>query len=519
MKNNSFVKGATILIIFNLIGKVIGAIYRIPLAKILGPVGMGQYQLTFPLYCLILTISTSGIPIAISKLVSGYNSENRFSESKKLLKISILVLTLLSLLGTAIVVFCAKYISKWQGNISTYICYYGIAPAIMFVGVLSAFRGYFQGNMFMFPTAISGLIEQIVKLAAGLFFSSRMLELGVEYAVFGALLGISVSEFLAFMFLLVSYLVYTKKHKAVFKKAELSFKFLTRQLVSLSVPITLGGLISPITAMVDSFLVVNLLMLSGFSSSTSTMMLGLQAGIVEPLVNIPVIIAVSISTALLPSISKLLKDADSKEKIKVLIEKAFQISLSISACCFICFVVFGEQILSFLYGSSLDFDELTIAVKLLFIGGFNIIFLSLVQVSASALQGLGYQKYPVKTLFVGCVIKIVLDLILIRFKAINIIGAVIAGGVCYFVVFVLNYSKIKKLTGACISNIYFYVAIQECFVCLFAFFANILLKMVVSDTISMIIAGIVSGLIFLLTYYIFFMYEKRQGVLTENRLD
>lgn len=519
MKNNSFVKGATILIIFNLLGKVIGAIYRIPLARIIGSVGMGEYQLTFPLYCLILTISTSGIPVAISKLVSGYNSENRFAESKKLLKISVFVLTLISLIGTFIIVFGAKYIAKWQGNIDTYICYYGIAPAILFVGVLSAFRGYFQGNMMMFPTAISGLVEQITKLVAGLYFASRMITYGIEYAVFGALFGISVSEFLAFVFLLVCYLVYSKKHKQNFGKSELSFKFLTKQLLSLSVPITLGGLISPITAMVDSLLVVNLLMMAGFSNETATMMLGIQSGIVEPLVNIPVIIAVSISAALLPSISKLLKDEDSKEKIRVLIEKAFQISLSISSCCFVCFVIFGKQILTFLYGYNLDFEELAIAVKLLFVAGFNIIFLSLVQVSASALQGLGYQKYPVKTLLVGCVVKIILDVCLILVKPLNILGVVIAGGVCYFLVFMLNYKKIRQITDVRITNIYFYVAIQECFVCLFAFFVNAIMNMMFSETWAMFIGGVVAIMIFFVTYYIFFVYDKKREPLIQNRLD
>ena len=78
MKNKVFVKGAVVLILCNLIGKVIGAVYRLPLARIVGGVGMGQYQLTFPLYCLILTISTSGMPVAISKLVAEYNSKNRF---------------------------------------------------------------------------------------------------------------------------------------------------------------------------------------------------------------------------------------------------------------------------------------------------------------------------------------------------------------------------------------------------------------------------------------------------------
>ena len=155
MKTNNFLRGTLVLIICNLIGKVIGAVYRIPLTNIIGGEGMGQYQLTFPLYCLILTIATSGIPVAISKMVAEFNSKDNFLNSKKLLKISLIFLTLISALSAIFVVFFAKTISIWQGNPDIYICYYAITPAILFVGILSAFRGFFQGNLMMYPTAFS----------------------------------------------------------------------------------------------------------------------------------------------------------------------------------------------------------------------------------------------------------------------------------------------------------------------------------------------------------------------------
>ena len=515
MKKNVFLKGAIILIIFNLIGKVLGAVYRIPLAKIVGSVGMGQYQLTFPLYCLILTISTSGIPVAISKLVAEYNGQKRFNDSKKILKTSILFLTAISFVGALIVVFGARAISKMQGNPDAYICYYGIAPAILFVGVLSAFRGYFQGNLMMFPTALSGLVEQVFKLVFGLFLAQQLLQFGTEYAVFGALVGISISEFLSFLFLFFYYLFYSKKHKVVCLLNSQPVSFLTKQMLLLAIPITLGGLIAPLTSMVDSLLVVNLLMFNGFSNQEATMMLGLQSGVVEPLVNIPVIMAVSISTALIPSISKL-HAQNSTEKIKQCVEKAFQTSLSVAVVCCIGFVIFGEQILSFLYGSSFDLYELSVAVKLLFLGGVNIIFLSLVQVSASVLQALGKQKEPVKALLVGCVIKIGLDVVLILIKPINIFGAVISGGVCYFVVFLLNYAKIKKLVGASFSESYFYVSVQACLVSLFAFFSNNLFKTLFSETVALFAGGMIAVLVFMVTYYVFFMQKDKEVNLQTN---
>ena len=518
MKNNSFLKGAAVLIIFNLIGKVLGAVYRIPLAKTLGPVGMGMYQLVFPLYCLILTISTSGMPVAISKLVAENNSRGNFLNSKKILGISLLILTLVSFLGSAIVVFGAKFIAGIQGNVDIYICYYGIAPAILFVGMLSAFRGYFQGNLLMFPTAISSFIEQIVKMVFGLILAGRFLEFGIEYAVLGALIGVSISELFAVLFLLVCFLFFRRKRGVKSEIKSESFRVLSRQVFGLAVPITLGGLIAPITAMVDSLLVVNLLMFTGFSTAQATTLLGIQSGIVEPLVNVPVIIAVSISTVILPNISKFSAE-NSKEEVDKIIEKAFQISLCISVACAICYVIFGKQILSFLYGSSFAEGELVIAVKLLFFGCFNIIFLSLVQVTAGVLQGLGYSKVPVRSLLIGCVVKIAFDLVLIPIQEINIFGAVISGAVCYLVVFVLNFIKIKKLTNFSMKNSIFYVSIQAVFVCLFAFVSNILCNMVFGETLSLFVSGLVTVAVFFITYYIFFMYDKNSYKLEEKTLN
>lgn len=518
MKSHTFLKGATILIICNLLGKVLGAVYRIPLAQTLGPVGMGMYQLVFPLYCLILTVSTSGMPIAISKLVAENNSRHNFANSKKILYISLLMLTIVSLLGAMIIFLGAKFIAKLQGNFNIYICYYGIAPAVLFVGMLSAFRGYFQGNLLMFPTAISSIIEQVVKMIMGLFFARKLIMFGVEYAVLGALIGISISELVAVLFLVVSYVVFRLIHREKSNIKAEKFKSLSRKVFGLAVPITFGGLVAPITAMIDSLLVVNLLMFSGFSGNTSTLFLGIQSGIVEPLVNIPVIISVSIATVILPNISKYSAE-NSNDEVKNIVEKAIQTSLCISISCAICFVVFGKQILNFLYGSSLNDDELLMSAKLLFAGSFNIIFLSLVQVTAGVLQGLGHSKLPVKSLLVGCVIKIIVDLLLIPIKNINIFGVVVSSAICYVVVFVLNFKQVKKFTGASMKNALFYVSIQACLVCLFAFVSNMLCSILFAETTSLFIAGLISVAVFFITFYVFFMCDKEQVEFKEKTVN
>lgn len=510
MKIKGFVKGALILIIFNLIGKVIGAIYRIPLANLLGPVGIGEYQLVFPLYSLLLAISVSGIPVAISRIVAEYNSKGQFGDSKKLLRLAILYLFVLSIVSAGIIVICSKFISKLQGNPEIYLCYYGIAPAILFVGLLSVFRGYFQGNLNMLPTALSNLFEQVGKLVFGLLFATRLLKFGTVYGVFGALLGISVSELFALIFLMVYYLIYARKHK--FKtQAVLTKRSISKQLLMTSLPITLGGILAPITAIIDSLLVVNLLMHSGFEPEKATSLLGLQSGIVEPILNIPIVIAVSISASLLPNLTKVFVEKQ-EDEVKSLIEKAFQITLSVALVCSICFIIFGKQILSLLYHKTLSDFELSVSIKLLFLGGFNLILLSLVQVSAGILQGLNKQNFTVKTIILGSVIKIVLTSVLVSLKQVNIFGATISGGISYLVVFALNYRKIKQETTARISNVMFNVMVQECLVCLFAFFSNWLFQMSFGGNVALFAGGVVSVIIFVVTYYVLFLIDRPKTI-------
>lgn len=514
MKSKGFVKGAIILIAFNLIGKIVGAIYRIPLANLLGAEGIGKYQLVFPLYSLLLAVSVSGVPIAISKIVAEYNGKGQFGDAKRLLKLSVLYLFGVSLVCFVIVLTCAKFIAGLQGNPEIYFCYYGIAPAIFFVGILSVFRGYFQGNLKMLPTAISGFIEQLGKLVFGLFFVTKLLPKGVDYGVLGALIGISISELLSLIFLIIYYFFYAKNHKTA-TVALLSRRNISKQLFVTALPITLGGLTSPITSIIDSLLVVNLLIFTGFETGVATSFLGLQSGIVDPLINIPIVIAVSISSSLLPNLAKEKVNGEEFE-VKSLIEKAFQITLSVSLACSICFVIFGKQILSFLYGRTLHANELDIAVKLLLLGGFNLIFLSLVQISTGVLQGLGKQNLAVKSLLVGCAIKIVLTIVLVSFKSVNILGAMISGGVSYFVVFLINYNRIKKETSARISNVLMKVVVQECLVCMFAFFVNILFEMVFGEKIALFVGGTTALAIFAITYYVLFLIERPGKILLDK---
>lgn len=506
MRQSGFVKGAFILVLFNLIGKVIGAVYRIPLANLLGSVGIGEYQLVFPLYSLMLSISVSGIPVAISRMVSEYNSRGLYGDIRRLIKLVFSYLVGISIVCLILLVVGARFIADIQGNSDIYLCYYGIAPAILFVALLSVFRGYFQGHLNMVPTAMSGLIEQIGRLIFGLFLASKFVKYGTIYGVLGAVVGISISELFALLFLGVYYIFHSKKRlgktKAIYRS-----KAISRQLLQTALPITLGGIASPITSIIDSLLMVNLLIFVGFGSDHATSLLGLQSGIVDPLINIPIVIAVSISSSMLPNLTNVYVKNE-KTEIKALIEKAFQITLSVALACAICYVIFGRQILEFLYSKTLSSEELLISTRLLILGGFNLVFLSLVYISSSILQAVGKQRQAARSILVGSLVKIVFTVALVSIKEINILGAMISGGISYFVAFLINFRNIKKACEFDMSKLIFNIAIQECLVCLFAFFVNWFLIGRYSGQTALFVGGIVSVLVFVLSYYVL-LFEKK----------
>ena len=443
-KGKSFVKGAVILMIFGLVSKVVGAVYRLPLTSIITAEGMGLYQLVFPIYTLMLTISSSGLPSSISKLISENLAKRKYKQADKILKISFVLLVSFSVVCAALVVVLSEIFAKVQGNENAAICYLGIAPAIVFVGLISGFRGYFQGQENMMPSAASGFIEQFVKLFAGLFFARKFMSKSIAYAVFGAMLGITLSEFVAFLYLLITFIIYRKKHKNEYDKSEIVFsnKMALRAVVSTSFFITLGGLVMPLGMMIDSVIIINVLQSSGYSVASSTVLFGLQSGTVGSIVNMPVVISLALATAILPRVSAKWASGDyvgmSDDASKAIL---FAVMLALPAS-FGCMGL-AEPIIKLLYRSSLSPEQLAVAVKLLEVASITIFYLALVQVTAGILQGIGLVWVPLVSLSVGMVTKIVLDLVLVRILSVGILGAEVASGVCYLLALLINLSILK----------------------------------------------------------------------------
>ncbi len=486
----SFVKGALILTICGLIGKVIGAFYRIPFALIVGAEGVGLYQMVYPLYTLMLTLATGGLPTSISKILSEQWASGEYSLAKRTFKFCMLLLVTFSILGSLLIVAFSYPVAKLQGNISAFGCYLAISPAVVFVGIISGLRGYFQARENMVPTAVSNLLEQALKVAFGLMLAKIFMPKGIVAATIGALLGVTISEVAAFAFMLICWIVTRRKYTPLLlldTPVRLTNKQILGKILSIALPIALGSIIMPISLLIDSALVVKLLSKS-VDVATATKLFGLQSGVVGSLSNLPVVAAIGVATAILPQISKQ-KASGQGQDLQTPIKNAFLFVLLVGMPSSLVFYFFSPQIIGFLYKKTFSATELEVCVNLLRVGALNIVALSLAQVSASVLQGLGHVKVPMWSLVAGAAAKVVGLCVLVSAPSIGIYGAELSDIICFALAASINFFFIfKEIKAFSFVDICIIIGISA-IVGVVAFFASSLTIDSFSSLWSLVLGG------------------------------
>ncbi|MDR0975732.1 MAG: polysaccharide biosynthesis protein [Christensenellaceae bacterium] len=441
LKNNKFFKGAIILAIAGIICRGIGVAFRIPLANIVGNYGIGLYQLVFPLYSFLLIVSSSGIPVAISRMVARAHNDNDKVKAKQILFNAVLLLTVIGLLITVLFFVFSGTIARAQGNESIGSVYMAIAPSVVLVCVMSALRGYFQGYQNMTPTAVSQIIEQLIKLGAGLGLAALWIKKSVEMAVFGSILAVSISELIALIYLVFHYLKHKKKEDAGAKPQKTKFKpdlKIVKEIIKTALPITAMASIFPLLLMFDSMVVVNMLSAAGESGRTATELYGISSGAVHTLTNLPSVISVAVATCIVPMATSHFHKGEFKEMQKKSVFAILAV-LVMSAASAIIYFFFADFILNLLYSGAFKdrAEQFDIAVKLLKIESILVVFMCLTQVLSSILQGVGKLKIPLFALLAGGVAKVLIEIFFIK-TDLGINAVSFANIACFLVALLVN---------------------------------------------------------------------------------
>ena len=511
MSNNtsreSFLKGALILSLAGVIVKIMGAFFRIPLSNLIGSIGMGYYQVVYPIYTLFLTLAVAGFPTALAKLVSEQRAVGDFKGANKTFRISYTVLFITGLISFSIFFFGAEFISTViLKNSGAYAAMVAISPALLFVPLMSSYRGYFQGRRDMTKIAVSQVIEQFFRVSLGLFLGYMLMKsYGPEMGAAGGVLGAAIGGFASAAFLIYIYLRNTKERKAEIAhsshiKTE-STGTILKKLLYVAIPITIGACVMPLVNMVDSVIVDRRLQVAGFDIDMANSLLGQLSGMAIPIVNLPVVIDQAIGMSLVPSISEAYALNQINRARKEAKTGLKTILLVVLPCTF-GLAALATPIMSLLFPSIEATGPASLGT-LLFVVAPSAIFLGLVYAQNGILQGMGKPMVPVMALLVGMLFKVVISYTLTGIASVNIIGSGIGTVSAYAVASIIEFIYIKKhmqlklspkefIIKPLLTVITMFVVVKLSYGVTVGFLGNAL-----ATLISISIGGIVYGLVLL----------------------
>lgn len=459
-KKQSFLKGATILGLAGIFIKILGAGFKIPLALKLGGEGMSFFMAPYPIYNLLLVVATAGIPTAIARMIAEKETLGDTHGIFRILKVIFKPMIFIGTLFALLLFFGAGKIADFVGIPSAKYAFMTIAPALIFVPIMSIFRGFFQGIQRLKPFAISQIIEQTFRVAIGLFLAMILFTKGLEFSAAGATFGAAIGSLAG---LICIYLIYRSVKKTEFNEILNSKKIQTdetdfdilKQLLIIAVPITIGAAIMPIMNSIDLILVVKRLIFMGYTEVEAGKLYGILTGFSVTIVNFPQILTASLQISLVPAITQLQveykraikeKAADLEEKRKHLsdtINAGVKVALIIGLPCAVGLVTLAHPVMMLLYSGKPY--EATIGADILTVLGWDLIFLALFQATTGILQGLKKQHLPAIHLTIGLVFKVILTYTLVGNSNVGILGAAFSTIGAFAVASILNVISVSKV--------------------------------------------------------------------------
>ena len=439
-------KGATILVIAGIVSKIFGAIFRIPLTNMIGAEGQAYYSAAYAVYNLLFVIATAGFPVAISRMVSSRIAEGDFINAHKSYKLAMKVSWALGIVSFLIMYFGSGVIANIYKNPGSEASMKAISLALLFTPLVASMRGYYQGRQDMKPTGITEVIEQMMRVAAGLTLAYMFYKTSLVNAAAGATFGASAGIIAAFVAMMVIYSRDKKTRSRLFETSierPESDKTRLKELLAFLIPITIGSSVMPIMFNIDAGIIVRRLLATGWDSEMAEKLYGLMGGYCDPIINLPNIFIDAICISLMPAVTtaftlKIKKDLDDH------IKTGLKTMMIITYPCAIGLIVLAKPILTMLYYK--QYDEAVKAVPALQILAVSIITLAIMRTFSTSLQGIGKMMLPVWNLLIGAVVKAIVSYILLGIPAININGAAFGSVMAYVTAGILNYRALKKYT-------------------------------------------------------------------------
>ena len=451
-KKQNFIYGAAILTVGVIIMKVLGAIYKIPLGNILGDYGYGIFYATYNVYNIFFTLSTAGLPVALSRLIAEADANGRVKQEEKTFKTAIITFAFIGVIFSSVMFFgsdwlAANYLSKPKASLSIK----AMSPAILLVCLVSAYRGYCQGNGNMLPTTVDEVLEVFFKVVSGLAISLIVLKLTQDLAKAsaGAIFGVTIGGMVSLTYMII----YRRKNYGTLSAAytggidpndtpddddlvDPAWK-IALNILKISIPIALGSSVMAILTSLDPGICARRLAAAGFDEYNADVLYGVYSKAIT-LFNLPAALTQPLTISCVPAIAGALALGIKEESTKVS-EDSLRITAVISMPMAVGLATMAYPIMKIMYPSANDAGPALL--RIMAVASF---FVCIVLIENAILQASGKERLPMYSMISGSLIKILVNWVLIATPSINIVGAPVGTLVGYIWMAVFNYIFIRK---------------------------------------------------------------------------
>ncbi|MCL2569332.1 MAG: oligosaccharide flippase family protein [Oscillospiraceae bacterium] len=441
--NRNYLHGAAILAAAVVIVRVIGAVYRIPMAIILGDEGNSPFAVAHSIYQFLLIVSTAGLPVALSKMVASADAMGRPRQVRRVFVVGRNTFVILGAVSFLIMAGLHRQLADLFGSPSAAYGILALSPAVFLVGLISAYRGYCQGLSDMVPTSVSQVLEAFARLVIGIGLAWILASRGfsVPITAAGAIFGVTAGTGIA-----AAYLFFAKRrvdrrhHVADTLDTPDSNRRIFQNLKDIAIPLTLGSSILSLMTIVNNAVILRRLQFAVGLPYAETQSLHGTFSMALPLFHLPSAFVIPITVALIPAISGLLAQGD-QLGAKKNSESGIRITCLLALPAGAGLTVLAGPIMDVIYYGRFNAEY---GAGLLAWLGIAVFFICFFQVTNCVLQAYGFQRYTLYTLPIGGAISVGLTWLLIADPRFLIYGAAIGILVCYVVISAMNVVLVKR---------------------------------------------------------------------------
>lgn len=454
-KKQNFLQGAALLAIATAIVKIIGAFYKLPLNMAIGAEGYSYFTTAYDIYSVMLLVSTAGLPVAVSRMVSQASTLGAYTRLRKIFRTSLIMFAVLGGLTSVLMIFGAKPLANLMNQPDAWISIACLGPCGILICLMSAYRGYFNGQGNMAPTSITQVIEAVIKLVVGLALAFVIIRAtrNVALAAGGAIIGVTMGSALALIYMLGKF---RRSYKSlpVTPEAPGSTRGTLKELLAIAIPITIGSAGLQLLTVIESGLYMDRLVylietnqymghmvVDGVTAQKAAATLKGLFNMAQTIFNMPCAFIIPITVSVLPAVTSFLTMGDHKG-VRETEESAARITGLLSLPCAVGLTVLARPIMSLLGGYT--GEQLALSAQFMTILGVTVFLYAIIQYTNALLQSHGYVNVPVVNMLSSGVVRLVLVYVMVGNPNLGLLGAPIGAFIGYLLIAVLNLTAIAR---------------------------------------------------------------------------